>query len=879
MRSLDKLRLRLRSVLKRRAVDRELDAELRLHFDQQVEENLACGMPPEEARAAALRTIGNLTQIQEQCREMRRVNYWEHLVQDFQYAVRSIRRSPGFVGLVVLVMGLGIGANTAVFSVMDAVLLKPLAYRTASRIVTVSTADKSDLSHTSYVSAPDFRDWHDRSRSFDALAYYKTEQTAATLGSNAEYAHVARVSAEFFRVFAVAPVSGRSLTPQESAPGGIGAILLSHAFWRSRFGGSSDAIGRTLRVYGRTLTVIGVLPAGFEFPDQTDLWIPTNTVLPDGEGRAGLNRQVVGLIRQGVSVPQAQAEMSLIGDHLAQEYPKSDEGRTIVVMPLRNDMVRNVRTTLYLLLGTVILVLLIACSNVATLLLGKATVRTREIAIRASMGAGRARIVRQLLTESLMLAFLAGAAGVLIAYGGSRAFVAVAPADVPRLSSAGIDLRVLAFTLGVTLLASLIFGTVPAWHASRIDLGEALKQGGRAGTAGSATRIRRGLVVAEVAFSVLLLTGSALLVRSFLALNHVALGYRPEKVLVVETSVQTTSGVDSQLRATAIYKRILPEIRTVPGVVAAGAMLVPPGRRGPRGSVWGDFLPADMERKAPSAGFSVIAPGTFGAIGVPLLRGRDFDDRDTYEAPFTVIVNEALGRRAFPGQDPLGRTVYCGLDDSTRPLKIIGVAGDFRQYGPATEPSPEIYLPYEQHLNNATALKLVIRTTMDPQSLAAPLRRKLRTEAPGVPLKFDTLQALLDQNLAAPRFRTLLLAAFAGLAVSLAMAGVYGVLAYAVAQRSSEIGLRMALGARGRDVLGMVVRQGMGLAALGFALGIVGSFAMGRFIAGFLYGVQPNDPLTFAAVAAFVASATLAATWLPARRAVAIDPLQALRQD
>jgi predicted permease len=762
---------------------------------------------------------------------------------------------------------------------MDAVMLKPLPYRGANRIVTLSTADKADRTRTSYVSAPDFRDWHDRSASFDALAYYKAEETAVTVGAAADYARVARISPEFFRVFAVDPLAGRPFTPEETNAGGSGAILLSHAYWQSRLGGRNDAVGLTIRAYGRALPVVGILPPGFQFPDKTDLWIPTNTVVPDRETRGGLNRQAVGRIKQGISLDQAQSEMSVIAERLAREYPKSDEGRTIAVVPLRNDLVRNVALTLYLLLGAVALVLLIACVNVATLLLGKAAVRTREIAIRASMGAGRGRIVRQLLTESVVLAILAGAAGMLFAYGGSRALVALAPGDVPRLADAGIDWRVLAFTLAVTVLACIVFGVVPALHASRVDLNEALKRGGRAGTSGSTTRIRRGLVVAEVAFSVLLLSGAALLVRSFLTLNRVALGYRPDNVLVVDTSVQTTSTVESQRRATRWYKQSLPELRGVPGVIAAGAMLVPPGRRGPRGNVWGDFLPADAERRAPVAGFSVVAPGTFAALGVPKLSGRDFDDRDTYDGTFTVIVNEALAREAFPGQVPLGRTIFCGLDDARRPLQIIGVVADFRQYGPATEPSPEIYLPYEQHLNNATSLRLIVRTSRPPQSFAGVLRSKLRAESPDVPLTFTTMETLLDQDLAAPRFRTVLLAIFAGLAVCLAMAGVYGVLAYFVALRSSEIGLRMALGADRRNVLTLVVRQGVALAALGLTLGLAGSIATNRMLAGFLFEVKPGDPLAYASVAGFLALATFAASYLPARRAVAIDPLRALRQD
>ncbi len=385
--------------------------------------------------------------------------------------------------------------------------------------------------------------------------------------------------------------------------------------------------------------------------------------------------------------------------------------------------------------------------------------------------------------------------------------------------------------------------------------------------------------MAEIAFSVFLLAGAGLLIRSFIALSNVALGFRPENVLVADTSVQAASNLESQRRATLFYKRLLPEIRSMPGVSAAGAMLVTPGHHGPRGTFWGDFLPSDTERKAPSAAFSVIAPGTFTALGIPQLRGRDFDDRDTYDATFTVIVNEALVHQAFPGQDPLGHTIFCGLDDAKRPLRIIGVVGDFRQYGPASEPVPEIYLSYEQHPNNATALKLLIRTAMDPRVLSGTLRRKLQEGAPDIPVKFTTMDALLHENLAAPRFRTLLLAIFAGLAVCLAMAGVYGVLAYLVAQRANEIGLRMALGANQGDVLRLVVRQGLGLAAIGLTIGLAGSVSAARLLAGVLYDVKPTDPMTYAAVAGFLGLATLAASYVPARGAARIDPLIALRQD
>jgi putative ABC transport system permease protein len=638
-------------------------------------------------------------------------------------------------------------------------------------------------------------------------------------------------------------------------------------------------LGQTIRVLGKTLTVVGILPRGFQFPDKTDVWIPTDTIVHDGEGRGGLNRQVVGLLKKGVRVEEARSEMTLIAKRLAQRYPDTNDWKTVSVVLLRDDLVRNVRLTLYFLLGTVGLVLLIACANVATLLLAKASARTREIAIRASMGASRGRIVRQLITESLLLAMMAGAAGAMLAFSGSAALVALAPADIPRLADTTVDGRVLAFTLGVSVLASLIFGLVPAIYASRIDLNEALKQGSaRAGVGGGVSRIRHGLVVAEIAFSVFLLAGAGLLIRSFAALSNVALGFQPENVLVAGTSMQT-SNLDSQRRATLLYQRLLLEIRGTPGVSEAGAIMMTPGHRGPSGDFRGDFQTSDTRRNNPHAAFSVITPGTFATLGIPLVRGRDFDDRDVYDATFTVIVNEALVREAFPGQDPLGHTIFCGLDDSTRPLRIIGVVGDFRQYGPASDPLPEIYFPYQQHPNNATALTLLIRTTMDPRTFSGTLRRTLREAAPDTPVRFTTMDALLHENMAAPRFRTLLLAIFAGLAVCLAMAGVYGVLAYLVAQRANEIGIRMALGANQGDVVRMVVRQAVGLAVMGLTIGLAGSVAGARLLAGFLYEVRPTDTLTYAAVAGFLCMATLAASYLPARRAARIDPLIALRQD
>jgi predicted permease len=543
---------------------------------------------------------------------------------------------------------------------------------------------------------------------------------------------------------------------------------------------------------------------------------------------------------------------------------------------MRDDMVRNVKLTLYLLLGAVALVLLIGCANVANLLLARATARTREIAIRAAVGASRGRIVRQLIVESMVLALIAGAAGLLLAKWGSDALVALAPGNVPRLAESGIDGWVLAFTLGISVIASLLFGLAPALQISRVDLNEALKQGANRAMGGKGGRTRATLVVVEVALSVVLLAGAGLLIRSFVALHHVALGFRPEHVLVMESSVPASNLADAR-RATRFYKDLMADLATLPGVSAVG------GVRNTPGIVWsnGGYFIGHMGKftsAMPNAVLSVVTPGAFAALGIPLKRGRDFNASDTYDAPFTAVINEALARKSFPGQDPLGRTIYCGLD-SMKPMKIVGVVGDIRQYGPAVEPAPEIIMPYEQHPQPSTALNIVVRASAAGSALWGPIQRKVRAHSAEVPVKFTTMEDLLSENTASPRFRTLLLGLFAAIAVCLAMAGVYGVVAYTVGQRASEIGLRMALGADTGDVLRLILRQGMALTGIGLAVGLVAAVAATRVVASMLFEVKASDPVTYVGVAAVLGIVSLAASYIPARRAARVDPASALRQD
>lgn len=788
---------------------------------------------------------------------------------DLTFALRLFRKNPGFTALAVAVMALGIGANTAVFSVVKAVLLEPLAYREPDRLVTV--AYLFDKQTSRYVSGPDFHDWHDQSTAFEAMAYYANGETAATVGGAAEYVGGAAVTPEFFRVFAVEPVLGRLFTAQENF---AGPVVIGHAFWKSHFGGSAKALGKTIRMFGSTLTVVGVLPAGFRFPDKTDVWMPVTQEVTE---RSASNYRVIGRLKREASLEQAQAQMAAIGERLARQYPASNKGKGVAVTRMRDEMVREVRLTLYLLLGAVALVLLIACANVANLLLAKATARTREIATRAALGASRGRIARQLIVESLLVALAAGAGGVLLAIWGADALVAVAPRDVPRLEQTSIDGWVLAFTLGVSLLSTLLFGVAPALAASRVELSEALKQGSGRVAGGKAGRLRGALVVAEMALSVVLLAGAGLLVRSFVALHNVALGFRPESVLVMEASVPA-GDLEGVRRASRFYRDLLADIGTLPGVTAAGAARTPPGEIGSWGAYRIDNQPANVTLSAPQAVFSVVAPGTFAALGIPLDRGRDFGGSDTYDSPFTAVINRTLARRAFEGRDPLGHLIYCGLD-SPKAMKIVGVVGDVRQRGPAQPPDAEIFMPNSQHPLFASAMSVVVRTAAEPGAMAGTLRSLVRRHSPDVPVKFTTMEAALAENTAAPRFRTLLLGIFAALAVCLAMAGVYGVMAYAVSQRTNEIGVRMALGATAGDVRRLVLRQALRLAGAGLALGLAGAVAVTRLMRSLLFEVRPGDPATYAVVALLLGAAAAAASYLPAWRATKVDPLVALRQE
>jgi predicted permease len=802
------------------------------------------------------------------------------LLQDLRFAVRTLRRQPGFAATAILTLALGIGATTAIFSVVEAVVLRPLPFVTPERIVAVTNHYVKTGLTGGTVSGPDVVDWREQSRSFAVLAHYRAFETSVQVGGTADYATVAWVSPGFFDVFGASAQLGRLLSAGESMPDGPPAAVVSDAYWRRQFGAAPDVVGATLALDQRTFTIVGVAAPAFRFPARTDVFVAEPGRLA-GTSRSAHNYRAVGRLADGVSLTQAAAEMTTIAARLSTAYPQSNGDKGVRLTPLHDAVVGDTRQTLFVLLGAVGVVLLIACANVANLLLARATTRGRELVVRAAIGAGRARLVRQLLTESLALALLAGVLGAVVARWGVVALLALAPPDLPRLDEVRVDVVALAVALGLSVIASLVFGLAPAWHVSRVELAAGLRQGGKGSAIGArAGWARQAFVVVEIALAVALVMGAALLGRSLVSLAQVDMGFERERLAVLRTTVPV-AGPGDYARATAVYRGLLEEARALPGVAAIGATSALPSMPRSNGGYWVEGAPGPevLGIASPQALFTVITPRYFDALGVAVVRGRDVDDRDRLDAPFVAVVNEQLVRDAFPGVDPIGRTIRAGLDSLT-PMTIVGVVTDVRTRGPARPVQAEIYFPFEQHPGPATALNFVVRAASgDPLPAGAAVARVLRARQSDMPVRLEAMTTTLAQATATPRFRTALLVAFAVIALVLAVAGVYGVMSYTVSQRVPEIGVRVALGASPRDVLGLVLREGGRLIALGLALGIGLTLAGARILSGLLFGVSARDPLTVAAVALLVAAAGLAACLVPGRRALGVDPLLALRAD
>ena len=800
------------------------------------------------------------------------------MLADLRYAARLLLKQPAFTLIATFVLALGIGANTAIFSVVDAVLLRPLPYADQERLVTLSTFWRT-TGVRGQVSAPDYQDWHDRATSFDGMAAYTRGSTSVSVeGEGADYTVVARVTPEFFPLFGVRAAAGRLPSEAEQREGGPLTAVVSHAFWTTRLGGDQAALGRTLKYAQRLYTIVGVLPPEFRFPDNTDVWTPWWAV-PPTSSRSGHNYRAVGRLKPGVTVDQAQSEMDAIGSQLERAFPQSNENKGVAVDRILDQMVRNVRTTLTLIAGVVVVVLLIACANVSNLLLARASSRARELGIRAALGASRTRVVRQLVTESVLLASLAGVASVVIAAWGIRGLVALAPAGLPRINEVHVDLRVLVFASAVSLAASLIFGLAPALHASRSDLNEVMKQGGRTMSGGGSHRMRAALIVFETAAAVVLVIGAGLLIRSFAALSQVDLGFRTERLLVADTAVPTASR-DVAAVGVQFYRNLLPQLAAIPGVESAAAVMgVPTNVRSNGGyAIEGGPTFEQMGVRSPQAILTVATPGYFATLGVPVIKGRDFTEADIDSAPLVAVVNEALARASFPAGDAIGHRIRCGFD---RPefMEIVGIVANVRSADPALPPRPQLFMPFEQHPLGSTALTLVLRTASDPLRFSRPVAEKVRALNGDVPVRISTMEATLEQAMATARFRTVLLGIFAAVAMLLAVAGVYGVVSYTVSQRTAELGLRMALGARPVEIVTLTLLSGLRRTAVGVALGWTLSLALARIVSSMLYSTSARDPLVFVAVPAALLAAAACASAAPAIRAARVDPVVALRAE
>ena len=804
----------------------------------------------------------------------------EKLLQDLRYALRSLLRQPLFALTAILTLALGIGATTAIFSVVNAVILKPLPFRESDRIVAITNTWPTRSLSGTQVSAPDFHDWEAQSRSFEAMAYFAGGETSVTIKGAADYAVAYRVTPRFFDALGVSAARGRLLSDEESKPGGAQAVVITDAFWRRQFNGDERAVGSTVKLGDRVFTIVGVLAPGIRYPGRADIYAPS-WIQQETSARSAHNYRVIARLRPGVSVGAAGAEMESIARALEAQFPDSNSGKLARVTPLQEQMIGSTRNTLYLLLGAVGLVLLIACANVANLLLARATVREREMVVRAAVGAARGRLVRQLLTESAVLGIISGLLGVWLARFGVIALIATAPAALPRIAEVRVDGMVLGFAMVIALTASFLFGLAPALQASRVQLVDGLRQGGKGSSIGSrGSWARSAFVIAEVALAVVLVVGASLLARSLVAIATVDLGFAAEKLLVLQTSFPVKT-FDDAPRATAFYRDVIADIATLPGVSSVSGVRGLPTAVQSTGAyqVEGRATLQAEGVRSPQAVFTVITPDYFRTLKVPIRAGRDFADGDRRDTNFVAIVNQAFARTAFPGEDPVGRRIQCGLD-SFEYMTIVGVVADVRTQGPTAPGQPEIYMPYQQHPGPATALNLVVRTdAADPLSLSDTIQRKLRARNPDVPVRATTMEGTLETAIAPARFNTYLLGLFGGIALVLALAGIYGVMAYSVNQRIPELGVRIALGATPGSILGLVLREGAQLAGIGLVIGVALALFSGRLLEGMLFGVTARDPWIFMLVTLVVGIATLAACYIPGRRAVRVDPMQALRAE
>jgi predicted permease len=885
---LDIVRARYRSLFRRPRVESELDREMRFHVEQQIAENLASGMPPDEARLAALRTLGGVSRIQEECRDMRRTNHLEECLRDLRYAARTLVANPSFSIVVILTMALSIGANTAIFSVIDGVLLRSLPYRHADRLVRLF------LSVPEYPKFPvnpfDFRDYRERAHSFDSLAAYT--HSDVDLSGEGEPVRLSgfAVTSGFFRVLGVTPLLGREFSAKEELPKANLSAILSYRIWRSRFGGRANIIGQKLNLSGRPITVIGVLPPGVEHPgnmyravaygDTVDVWVPfAFEGNPTGRGSHFLD--CIGRLKQGVTSERAQAEMNDIMAQLGREH-EGDRNWKVMVIPLKQEITGRSQRLLWVLLGAAGALLIIACVNAANLLLARASIRQREMALRSALGARKSRLVRQMLTESLLISVTGAVLGCLLAVGGVRALVSLLPADFPRIGDIHVNAVMFLFALLVSVATGVLFGLAPALQSSNTDLVKPLREGGRSSTGSScARRLRNGLVVCEIALACLLVIGAGLMLRSFVNLLRTDPGFRPQKVLTASISLPAARYKTPEA-VSLFYAKLARQLGSAQGIrsAAIGSDLPWTGYDDNAGGF-------QVEGETPPAGqffharYHTASPDYFRVLGIPLVRGRYFSEHDTKDAASALIINRAMALRYWRSENVVGRRMT--FEDKAKEkdwMTIVGVVGDVKDTPANDSAEPAFWWPISQVPFGSSQMAIVLSGNSDMTSMANQLRATVQGLDPSLAVaEIKPMEKVAGNSYATSRFALFLTGLFAVLALALAAIGTYGILSYSVNQRRHEFGIRMALGASSAEVLRTVVSDGMKLAVMGTVVGVGCGLALGRLVASLLYGVRASDPVTIGAACVVLATASALACYVPARRATRNDPMHVLRSE
>lgn len=888
------LLFRLRSLLRRKEVEAEMDDELRSHFDRQIEKCLSSGLSREEATRRAHLQLGGYEQLKEDCREARGMSVFENFAQDTRYGWRTLRKNPGFALIAVLTLALGIGASASVFSVVNAILLKPLPYPHPDRIVIpwLVTPPGVNIGSDYFPwGQVQFRAFTRTNHPFQDVGAFQNDSFNLTGSGDPIRLDGYRASAGFFSALGVSPVLGRVYNGEEDKPGHELVVVLSYRLWQDRFGGSRDVLGRAIELNDTPYTVIGVMPAdftfprgeempvSFSFPRRPDLWVPA--AIPESPKGGPSEQAVVARLKPGLTLAQAQAQLNVLTKNFEKSNASWKGWFNMRLTPLVSQVVGDEQRPLLLILGSVGVVLLIACSNVANLLLARSFVRRREFTLRTALGASPARILRQLLTESVVLALTGGVCGTLLAFAGVYFVKAFGPSSVPRLHEAVLDWRVVVFSVALSSLVGILFGIAPAVVAARENVFASLKEGGQRVLGGSAhPYLRNGFLVAQIALALVLVISAGLLVRTFFRLLRVDPGFRPAQVVTFDVSLPARKYPD-QRHIVPVYRKVLENLRSVPGLRAAGlAETLPMGGEGESTVIKIVDHPAADPKALPFANYTMVSPGYFSAIGAPILRGRAIADQDTAESTPATVINVAMAKRYWPNEDPIGKQVALGSPRFPT-WTVIGIVADIKHFSMREATAPEMYVSYMQpQWPSMLTMHFAVKSTAAAAALPASLREAVRAADPDLPLSnLEPLQSLMDDSMTQPRFVMLLLSAFSGLALLLAAVGMYGVVSYSVAQRTQEIGIRMALGAAHASVFAMVLAQGARLAALGIAAGLVAALAVTRLMNAFLFGIQATDPLTFSSVSALLIAVALLACYLPARRATRVDPIVALRYE